>query len=32
MQLGSADKGREPTKDDASELIAGIEKYTKTLF
>ena len=30
--LCSHDKGREPTKDDVSELIAGIEKFTKTLF
>ena len=30
--LCSHSKEREPTKDEVSELIAGIEKFTKTLF
>ena len=30
--LCSHSKEREPTKDEVSELIAGVEKFTKTLF
>ena len=30
--LCSHNKEREPTKDEVSELIAGTEKFTKTLF
>ena len=32
MQLSSADKGRQPSKDDISELIAGVKNFGKTLF
>ena len=30
--LCSHDKEREPTKEEVDELIAGVEKFTKTLF